>query len=202
MKKSTIYYRIGLAILMVGFLMTVSSCSKKEPRLDPMEPYPSGTEMGTAADQQMDADQPLTEEELQAQRIKEQEAARMAEQKAARMKEEARMQFTDEDVHFNFDDASLSPEARAILQQKVAWMRENPGTSVLIEGHCDERGTAEYNIALGQRRAQSVKTFMVNAGINPSRLSTISYGEERPIDFGNNESAWAKNRRAHFKIQN
>jgi len=202
MKTSTIYFKIGLAILMVGLLVTVSSCSKKEPRLDAMEQYPSETEMGAAADQQMDAGQALTEEELQAQQLKEQEAARMAEQKAARMKEEARMQFTNEDVHFNFDDASLSPEARMILKQKIAWLRENPDVSVLIEGHCDERGTAEYNIALGQRRAQSVKTFMVNAGINPSRLSTISYGEERPVDFGNNESAWAKNRRVHFKIQN
>jgi peptidoglycan-associated lipoprotein len=130
------------------------------------------------------------------------EAQRLQEQEAIRVKEEARMQFVNEDVYFNFDDATLTSDARMILKQKVAWLRENPGASVLIEGHCDERGTAEYNIALGQRRAQSIKTFMINAGISASRLSTVSYGEERPVDFANNESAWAKNRRAHFKLQN
>ena len=105
-------------------------------------------------------------------------------------------------MYFNFDDATLTASARSVLNLKVAWLRENPGASILIEGHCDERGTEEYNIALGQRRAQSIKMFLMNTGISASRLSTISYGEERPVDFGNNESAWAKNRRAHFKIQN
>ncbi len=195
MKKGNIYFKIGVAILMVGFLMTVSSCSKKKSRMDPMEQYPSETELGTAVDQgQGDSAQSLSEEELEAQRLQEQEAVRV--------KEQSRMKFVNEDVYFNFDDAALISSARLVLTKKVSWLRENPGTSVLIEGHCDERGTEEYNIALGQRRAQSVKMFMINAGISASRLSTISYGEERPVDFGNNENAWAKNRRAHFKIQN
>jgi len=140
----------------------------------------------------------LSEEELQAQM----EAQQLQEQEALRMIEEARMAFVNEDVYFNFDDATLTSDARMILKQKVSWLRENPGASVLIEGHCDERGTSEYNIALGQRRAQSIKTFMINAGISTSRLSTVSYGEERPVDFANNETAWAKNRRAHFIIKN
>jgi peptidoglycan-associated lipoprotein len=197
MKKGNICFNIGLVILMVGFLMTVSSCSKKDPNLDPMEPYPSETEIGATGeqgDQGGDAGRTLSEEELKAQRRQEQEAVRM--------KEEARMKFVNEDVYFNFDDATLTSGARMILKQKVSWLRENPGASILIEGHCDERGTSEYNIALGQRRAQSIKTFMSNAGISASRLSTVSYGEERPVDFANNESAWAKNRRAHFIIQN
>lgn len=193
MKKGNICLKIGLVVLMVGFLVTVSSCSKKEPRLDPMESYPAESEIGTDAGAQA-----LTEEELKAQA----DAQRLQEQEAIRMKEEARMKFVNADVYFNFDDATLNSDARLVLKQKVDWLRENPGASVLIEGHCDERGTAEYNIALGQRRAQSVKMFLMNAGISDSRLSTISYGEERPVDFGNNESAWAKNRRAHFKIKN
>lgn len=193
MKKGNIYFKIGLILLMVGFLVTVSSCSKKKSRLDPMEQYPSETEVGTAVDQ-ADAAQSLSEEELEAQRLQEQEAIRI--------KEEARKKFVNADVYFDFDDVTLTSNARMVLKQKVAWLRENPGASVLIEGHCDERGTEEYNIALGQRRAQSVKTFLMNAGISISRLSTVSYGEERPVDFGNNESAWGKNRRAHFKIQN
>ena len=196
MKKRNICFKIGWVIFMVGFLVTVSSCSKKKSRLDPMEQYPSETEVSTAVDQAQagDAAQSLAEEELEAQRLQEQEAVRV--------KEEARMKFVNADVYFNFDDVTLTSNARMVLKQKVAWLRENSGASILIEGHCDERGTEEYNIALGQRRAQSVKMFLINTGIRTSRLSTVSYGEERPVDFGNNESAWAKNRRAHFKIQN
>jgi len=196
MKKDSICFKIGLIILMVSFLVTVSSCSKnKDSGMDPMEPYPSEPEVVV---EEVDVVQPLTEEEIQAQMA----AQRLQKQEAIRMKEESRMQFVNEDVYFNFDDATLTSDARMTLKQKVSWLRENPGASILIEGHCDERGTAEYNIALGQRRAQSIKMFMVNAGISDSRLSTVSYGEERPVDFANNESAWAKNRRAHFNIQN
>ena len=196
MKKGNICFKIGWVILMVGFLMTVSSCSKKKSRLDPMEQYPSETEAGTAVGQgDVDQSQAWSEEELEAQRLQEQEAVRVKDK-------EARMKFVNEDVYFNFDDATLTSSARLVLKLKVAWLRENPGASVLIEGHCDERGTEEYNIALGQRRAQSIKTFLMNTGISASRLSTVSYGEERPVDFGNNESAWGKNRRAHFKFQN
>ncbi len=199
MKKGNTCFKIGLIILMVGFLATVLACSEKKPRLDPMEQYPSETEVGTEVEQGgADQSQALSEEEIQAQMA----AQRLQEQEAVRIKKEARMKFVNEDVYFNFDDATLTSDARMILKQKVSWLRENPGAAVLIEGHCDERGTSEYNIALGQRRAQSIKTFMANAGISASRLSTVSYGEERPVDFANNERAWAKNRRAHFNIQN
>lgn len=199
MKKGNVYFRIGLVILMIGFLMTVSSCSKKKPRLDPMEQPPSsGAESGLTADQKAAAEaQAIAEEELRAQQLREQQ-----EMEAMQAQKEAREKFVNKDIYFNFDDASLSADAREVLKQKAAWLREKPNALVLIEGHCDERGTAEYNIALGQRRAQSVKTFLVNAGISASRLSTISYGEERPVALGSNESAWAQNRRAHFKIQN
>lgn len=199
MKKRNIYFKIGLVILMVGLLVTVSACAKKKSRIDPMEPPPlSETEAGAAADQEAAKARAIAEEELKARQLQEQKAI----EAAAREKIQAREQFVNKDIYFNFDDATLSSDAREVLKDKVEWLRENPGVSVLIEGHCDERGTAEYNIALGQRRAQSVKTFMTNAGISPSRLSTISYGEERPVALGSNESAWAKNRRAHFRIQN
>lgn len=201
MKKTTHGVKIGLVIVLVGLLMGISACKKKTPEVDPMEPYPSETEMSQAGDQQAAGGQTLTEEELQAQRLREEEARNAMAAETARL-EAAKAQFVNEDVYFNFDDATLSAAARQVLQQKAAWLRENPGVSVLIEGHCDERGTAEYNIALGQRRAESVKNFLVNAGIAASRLTTVSYGEERPVDFGHNESAWAKNRRAHFRIQN
>jgi peptidoglycan-associated lipoprotein len=81
------------------------------------------------------------------------------------------------------------------------WLRINPDIEIIIEGHCDERGTNEYNLALGDRRAESVKVFLLDLGINNSRLKTISYGEERPADSEHTETAWAKNRRAHFLIE-
>ena len=105
-----------------------------------------------------------------------------------------------EDIYFEFDKSTLTPAAQDNLLQKAEWLRENPDATVTIEGHCDERGTNEYNLALGDRRAESSKAFLVDLGIEASRLTTISYGEERPVDPRNNEEAWAKNRRDHFVI--
>ena len=105
-----------------------------------------------------------------------------------------------EDIFFEFDKATLAPSAQDNLMKKAEWMRSNPDATVTIEGHADERGTNEYNLALGERRAESAKNFLVDLGIAPSRLTTISYGEERPIDPQSNEEAWAKNRRGHFVI--
>ena len=109
--------------------------------------------------------------------------------------------FENEDIFFEFDSASLSIEAQEILRRKAEWLRENPHARVTIEGHCDERGTTEYNLALGDRRAFSAKSFLVDLGIDESRLTTISYGEERPLDPQSTEDAYQKNRRAHFVIK-
>jgi peptidoglycan-associated lipoprotein len=105
-----------------------------------------------------------------------------------------------EDIYFDFDKSILTPAAQDNLMQKAEWMRENPDAMVTIEGHCDDRGTNEYNLALGDRRAESAKAFLVDLGIDASRLTTISYGEERPVDPRQNEEAWAKNRRGHFVV--
>ncbi|RKX65746.1 MAG: peptidoglycan-associated lipoprotein Pal, partial [Thermodesulfobacteriota bacterium] len=91
-------------------------------------------------------------------------------------------------------------DAAEILKKKAQWLKEHPEVHLLIEGHCDERGTEEYNLALGERRANSAKEFLVNLGIDPKRISVISYGEERPVDPRSCEEAWAKNRRDHFVI--
>ena len=131
--------------------------------------------------------------------------AQMAEQ-AAREEEEKRAEiaatqmFMNEDVYFDFDSSALEYAAKDLLFQKSEWLRMNPDASVIIEGHCDARGTSAYNIALGDRRAESAKAFLLDLGIDANQLSTISYGEERPVDMGKNEEAWAKNRRAHFII--
>jgi len=105
------------------------------------------------------------------------------------------------DVFFDYDSSTLSTEAQEQLKQNGAWLESNTRKSVLVEGHCDERGTSEYNIALGDRRAASAKEYLVRLGVAPSRVETVSYGEERPFDLGQNEESWAKNRRAHFVVK-
>ncbi len=112
----------------------------------------------------------------------------------------ATSRFVNEDVHFAYDSSALDAEAQAVLKSKAEFLRNYSG-NVTIEGHCDERGTSEYNMALGERRAQSAKKFLMNLGIAGSRLNTVSYGKERPLDPGHDESAWAKNRRAHFELK-
>jgi peptidoglycan-associated lipoprotein len=99
-------------------------------------------------------------------------------------------------VFFDFDRYDLKPEALAQLERQAAWLKSYPQVTVVIEGHCDERGTREYNLALGERRANAARNYLVALGIDPNRIQTISYGKERPAVLGSNESAWAQNRRA------
>ncbi|UCZ55637.1 peptidoglycan-associated lipoprotein Pal [Desulfurispirillum indicum] len=101
-------------------------------------------------------------------------------------------------VHFDFDRSSIRPDARKVLDNNIAYLKNNPNARIVIEGHCDERGSSDYNLALGDRRAQSVKDYLVTGGIDASRLTTISYGKERPVDPRSNEWAWQKNRRGEF----
>lgn len=107
---------------------------------------------------------------------------------------------TLERVYFPFDSAQLTAEARATLQRNADWLKANPEQSVTLEGHCDERGTNEYNFALGQRRAQSVYQYLLGLGVSKGRLSTVTYGEEQPLVDASNESAWAQNRRVEFTL--
>ena len=105
------------------------------------------------------------------------------------------------DVFYDYDSAELSAAAQTTLDANAKVLNDNAGASVAIEGHCDERGTVEYNLALGDRRAQATKDYLVRFGIATGRISTISYGEERPFATGSDESAWAQNRRAHFVVR-
>jgi len=99
-------------------------------------------------------------------------------------------------VFFGYDSSDLDSDALELLQDQVAWLKQNSNVSVTIEGHCDERGTREYNLALGEKRAQAVKNYLIGLGISPDRVSTISYGKERPAVVGSNDGAWAQNRRS------
>lgn len=99
-------------------------------------------------------------------------------------------------VFFDFDKYNLDANARRTLEKQAAWLKSNSGVSVVVEGHADERGTREYNLALGERRANASKDYLVALGISPNRVKTISYGKERPVALGSNEAAWAQNRRS------
>ena len=105
-----------------------------------------------------------------------------------------------EDVRFNYDSAVLEPAARSILDEHARILNRNPRMEVLIEGHCDERGTVQYNLALGERRANSIYNYLMSLGVDASRMKTISYGKEFPANPAHNEAAWAQNRRGRFEI--
>ena len=110
-------------------------------------------------------------------------------------------QFVNEIINFEYDSSFLTPAAQEVLRRKADWLRANPDANVVVQGHTDERGTVEYNLALGDRRANSAKSFLVDMGIDGARITTVSFGEERPIDPMNTEDAWAQNRRAEFVLE-
>lgn len=106
-----------------------------------------------------------------------------------------------EDIFFEFDKSAITDAAKQTLANNAQQLKDAPNAMIQIEGHCDERGTNAYNLALGERRANAAKDYLVTLGVDASRISTISYGEERPFDTGHTDAAWAKNRRAHFVVQ-
>jgi peptidoglycan-associated lipoprotein len=106
-----------------------------------------------------------------------------------------------DDVRFDFDKSEVKEDGRKTSQVVAGYMKKNTKAKMLIEGHCDERGTSEYNMALGERRAAAVMTYLVSLGVPKGALSAVSFGKERPLDPGHNEEAWAKNRRAHFVLK-
>lgn len=175
--RKKLWISLALAFVIPGLLFTVS-CAKKAVDI---EPEPAAA----------------VEDDTAAKAAAEQAAAEEAARKAAM---DARELFLYEDIYFEFDKSDLLAESQEVLRGKAEYLKDNPDVLVIIEGHCDERGTNEYNLALGDRRASSAKAFLVNLGIAGSRLTSVSYGEERPADPGHDEEAWAKNRRDHFAI--
>jgi peptidoglycan-associated lipoprotein len=105
------------------------------------------------------------------------------------------------DIQFEFNLSSLSAQARSTLEQHARWLLQRPSAHVVIEGHCDERGTVEYNLALGDQRARSAMEYLLSLGVPAGRMTVVSLGKERPVDPGSNEAAWARNRRAHFVVR-
>ena len=194
-----------LFLVVPGLLLIASCATPPEPPEPEPDPGPSLAEQEEMARQAAEEERRREEERLQRQeeaRIQEERRQeRLRAEEAERQRLAAEQRFVDNDIHFEFDSSVLLPMAEEILREKAQWLEDNPDRSVIIEGHCDERGTNEYNLALGDRRAESAKGYLINLGVRESRLTSISYGEERPLDPGSNEEAWAKNRRAHFEIE-
>ena len=195
--KKKLWICLSLLLVIPGLLI-VTSCAKKTVKVDLAQTQEEEAAKLTA--------EKAKQEEIARQRSldenRRQQAEKHRQEEAARRKIiVARNLFINENIYFDFDRSNLKPETQEILKRKAEWLRNNPGESVIIEGHCDERGTNEYNLALGDRRAQSAKNFLIDLGISESRLTTISYGEERPADPRHNENAWSKNRRDHFVLE-
>jgi peptidoglycan-associated lipoprotein len=188
--RKKLWIHLALLLIIPGLLFT-ASCAKKTVKSDTT---------ATAGEEQQQAEEAAQAQEREQQAAAE-AAAQMAEETAQREAMMMKNMFESENIYFEFDSAALSPVAQSVLSGKADYLRDNPGAQVIIEGHCDERGTPEYNLALGDRRAEAAKSFLVNLGIDPSRFTTVSYGEESPVDPGHNEDAWAKNRRAKFLVE-
>ncbi len=184
-----------ILFLAISSLLFAVSCAKPKVKPEPSVVEEAITEEMPAVSKQMEEMKKMEEER----RLAEEQ---LREQKLAEREREAelRERFVNENIHFEFDKSTLLPEAKEILKEKAEWLSIHRDVIVTMEGHCDERGTNEYNLALGDRRAESAKRFLIDLGISVSRLTTVSYGEERPLDPRHNEEAWAKNRRAHFVI--
>ena len=173
---------------------TIVACGPSEP---PPEPEPEGPTEEELA--QMRADSIRRAREAEEARRRAEEARRRAEEERQARIEEAREVLTQR-VFFEYDQSDITPQARQVLQEKARILRANPQVELRLEGHADERGSNEYNQALGSRRAESVQSFFVSFGLDDGRFQTVSYGEERPLIDESNEEAWAQNRRVEFVI--
>ena len=180
-------------------MMLMTGCAKKAVSKD--EGLVAGEKKAAAAQSEAaakeEADRKLAAEQAAAQQkegVKELALKRDAAAAATAEKEQTAF----EDIYFVFDKSTIESEAREILKRLASLLDSNKNYSLVIEGHCDERGTVEYNLALGQRRADAAMKYLVDLGLDKESIKTITYGKERPLNPGQDEEAWAKNRRAHF----
>ena len=197
--RKKLWIALALFLILPGLLFTVS-CAKKTVKTE--EAAMTAPEETTQAQQEQTQQQEMgRKQQAEMEEQRSMQAEKLAMEEAQRQAMMARQRFESENIYFEFDSSALLTPAQDTLTRKAEYLRDNPDLRVIIEGHCDERGTDEYNLALGDRRANSAKSFLVDLGISPSRLITISYGEERPLDPRHNEEAWAKNRRCEFVIE-
>lgn len=196
-----VFQLLRITIIVFVSIVLLAGCGRQAGSVEPEPPEDMMTSEEPAMQEEMVDEMAVSDQEIAERAMVAEEQARQAEaMRLAEMTQMASAAFVNEDVHFAFDSSLLEVDAERILEQKATWLQDNGGASVQIEGHCDERGTSAYNLALGERRANAVQEYLTVLGVDPSRLSTISYGEEHPLDPGHDETAWSSNRRAHFVI--
>lgn len=203
MSMRSVWYSCIIATVLSVLLVT--GCSKRPPvqpdtqstegRMGPAESAPSAESLAMQRERERQA--AIKERERQ---VAEESMHRRFAETPSGTPMMSQEDFVNLDVHFAYDSHILNEEAKALMERKAAWLDQHPQITFQIEGHCDERGTTVYNLALGERRAHAVKQYLTALGISVSRISIISYGEEFPLDPGHTEDAWARNRRAHFVI--
>ncbi len=197
MGKKMMTGMIVLAFICSSFLL-MTSCAKKQIQVsEPVQP--ATQEVKAEVDEAKAAEEAKSAAEQEA-RAEAERQARLRDLKMAQKLADEIRNFEAENIYFAFDRSDLTDESKSALREKGNWLRANGDYSVNISGNCDERGTAEYNLALGERRAHAAKKFLMGLGISENRLATISYGEERPVDPGRNDEAWAKNRNDQFTL--
>ena len=175
-------------LVVLGLAVLITACPKKPP--EPVEPAAAPPPAETRAPQPVPT--PPVQSEVKEEAV--------VERSVAQAFQDALRQFENELVHFDFDRSEIKDQYKTVLDAKANFLKKYPKVRIQIEGNCDERGTVQYNLALGDRRANSAKAYLVALGIDGNRISTISFGKERPLDPGHNEEAWARNRRDKFVV--
>jgi peptidoglycan-associated lipoprotein len=199
-RKIQMFIMFCLAVALITF---GSACAKKQIKEEaaPVVAQADDSAARRAAEEEEARKRAASEEEARNRAAAEEEARnRAAADASQKLIQDQVIAFESENIYFDYDRADLKPAAQATLEQKANFLQANTSYSVTIEGNCDERGTNEYNLALGERRADAAKKFLSALGISADRITTISYGEEKPIATGHNESAWSQNRRDEFKL--
>lgn len=200
-----------LVVFAFSSVFLLSSCAKKQVVTEEKQVKAPPKEVA-----KVEEEKPVVKEVKEAEEVKETEEAKLEKLKELEMakKREAEAKVNEEkawqerriakveaeSIYFDFDKSFIKLEYRAVLQAKAEFLKDDPNIHIRIEGNCDERGTNEYNLALGERRANSAAKFLVSLGISPDRIETISYGEERPLASGHGGGAWAQNRRDDFTV--
>ena len=183
--KRQLLMNLMMAVMVAG-LLTVVSCSK------PKVADPGNTNQGQSGETDAQRAARLEAERINSQQLEDQRQARTA---------EARSRFLNQNILFSYDSAELTDQAKSLLREKAEWLQANSSQTVMIEGHCDERGTTVYNLALGERRAKTARNYLADLGVSAGRLGTVSYGEEKPLDPAPTAAAYRMNRRAQFTFR-
>jgi peptidoglycan-associated lipoprotein len=195
LKKEDVMRKVLLCMLL-AFGMFYAGCSSKEV----VQPTPQAVQPEIQAQPAVVAQEPAQKKPdiRPAERISEQQLAKIDTKDETPRNIEEKSMF--DDIHFDYDKYEVRAEAQAVLQTIASWLLKNPSAKILVEGHCDERGTNEYNLALADRRAKSVRDYLIALGTAAGKIEMVSYGEEKPLCTEHTEECWSKNRRAHFVI--